>query len=163
MIKIHEKESAPMQIEFKYKKHIDLIYHILAHFHVDNASNLYLPAYIDFMKEIRNGELTISKQMENYYNNNFNRLSVINFLPFYSTDWDNLKQLLLNYSGFNESDKIMFIFPFIRLLQNESSMYFAFWKSQCQKALEQKIYTENLLRTEFNNFSVYLTIQIKMQ
>ena len=67
-----------MRIDFKYEKHIDLIYHTLAHFHVDNASNLYLPAYVDWMKEIRNCDLTIPVEMENYYNENFDRLSIIN-------------------------------------------------------------------------------------
>ena len=64
-----------MQMEFRYEKHIDLVYHVLAHFHVDNASDLYLPAYVDFMKQIRNCDLTIPAQMEKYYNENFDRLS----------------------------------------------------------------------------------------
>lgn len=141
-----------MRIDFKYEKHIDLIYHTLAHFHVDNASNLYLPAYVDWMKEIRNCDLTIPVEMENYYNENFDRLSIINFLPFYSTDLDNLIQLLWNHHGFTEMDKKIFIVPFIQLLQNESAMYFAFWENKYQKIFDQKVHTENLLRHQFDKF-----------
>lgn len=149
----NEKESGDsMQMDFKYGKHIDLIYHTLAHFHVDNASDLYLPAYIDWMKQIRNCDLTIPVQMENYYNDNFDRLSGINFLPFYSTDWDNLNQLLLNHHDFTEMDKKIFIVPFIQLLHNESAMYFEFWENQYQKIFDQKIHTENLLRNKFDIF-----------
>mgnify|MGYP006910804522 CR=1 FL=1 len=127
-----------MQMEFRYEKHIDLVYHVLAHFHVDNASDLYLPAYVDFMKQIRNCDLTIPAQMEKYYNENFDRLSVINFLPFYSADWDDLKQLLLDYHSFTEMDKKMFLFPFTQLLHNESATYFAYWENQYQKIQDQK-------------------------
>ena len=146
------KVGDSMQMVFKYGKHIDLIYHILAHFHVDNASDLYLPAYVESMKQIRNGDLTIPVQMEKYYNENFNRLSIINFLPFYATDWDNLKQLLLNHHGFTEMDKNIFIVPFLQLLHNESAMYFDFWENKHQKIFDQKIHTENLLRHRFDEF-----------
>lgn len=46
----------------------------------------------------------------------------------------------------------MFIFPFIQFLHNESTMYFDYWKNQYQKIQDQKIHTENLLRTKFGEF-----------
>lgn len=115
-------------MDFKYGKHIDLLYHGLAHLHVHNASDLYSPAYIDFMKRLRNSDWIIPASMEGYYNENFERLSIINFLPFYSTGWDELRQMLLGHQGFTDRDKEMFIQPFIQLLDGESAMYFAFGK-----------------------------------
>lgn len=93
--------------------------------------------------------------MEKYYNENFDRLSVIHFLPFYSNDWDNLKQLLLNHHGFTETDHKMFIVPFVQLLQKESAMYFSFWENQYQTISDRKIHTENLLRTKFGEFQCF--------
>ena len=44
-----------MTIEFKYSVVYDLMYHILAHMKVENASNLYSEAYIDNVNKTKNG------------------------------------------------------------------------------------------------------------
>ena len=75
-----------MIIEFKYSVIQDLMYHILAHMKVENASNLYSEAYIDNVNKIKNGRYDsiteVVSHLSNYYNENFERLGVINFLPF---------------------------------------------------------------------------------
>ncbi len=139
-------------MDFKYGKHIDLLYHGLAHLHVHNASDLYSPAYIDFMKRLRNSDWIIPASMEGYYNENFERLSIINFLPFYSTGWDELRQMLLGHQGFTDRDKEMFIQPFIQLLDGESAMYFAFWEDTYRGISSQRISIENLLRAKFHPY-----------
>ena len=69
-----------MIIEFKYSVVQDLMYHILAHMKVDNASNLYSETYIDNVNKIKNGRYNsitdAVSPLSNYYNENFERLVV---------------------------------------------------------------------------------------
>ncbi len=48
-------EGIKVIIEFKYSVVQDLMYHILAHMKVENASNLYSETYIDNVNKIKNG------------------------------------------------------------------------------------------------------------
>ena len=157
-----------MKIEFKYSVVQDLMYHILAHMKVENASNLYSEAYIDTVNEIKNDRYdsiaeTVS-HLSNYYNKNFERLGVINFLPFVCPSVQDLIGATENYYGFTETDKKEFIFPLIQLLKNELEFYEDYWNKQydttsiCRKAFELWIKSEmskyGALFSYFNKFAV---------
>ena len=121
-------------MKFKYFKHIDLLFHVLAHIHVNNASDLFSQKYIDtIQKEKHLGDIDLSnevKPLEQYYNNNFERLAMINFFPFYSNNLNELKQILLSYDEFNKDDIHEFIIPFVNLLEREAIFYFDHWESK---------------------------------
>lgn len=59
-------------MEFRYSKHVDLIYHELASMKVDNASNCYSQQYINkISKEKLNSDYNIETtilNLQNYYN-----------------------------------------------------------------------------------------------
>ncbi len=75
-----------MNIEYFYKPHIDLIYHILAHIKVNNASDLYSSTYVKKMAKLqRNATLVVPDKLIEYYNQNFDKLGIINFIPFFAT------------------------------------------------------------------------------
>ena len=79
---------------FLYSKVVDLVYHVLAHMQVSNASNLYSETYIRMFEPYReeNGfsfdPKSAVNKMQGYYNQNFERLGVVNFLPFAQIDED---------------------------------------------------------------------------
>ena len=87
-----------MKCEFKYCKHIDLVYHILNHMHVQNSSDLYSQKYVDSIQmNKKDGDINILEELrllEVYYNDNFERLTIVNFLPFYSNTLEELKGML---------------------------------------------------------------------
>lgn len=157
-----------MIIEFKYSVVQDLMYHILAHMKVENASNLYSETYIDNVNKIKNGRYDsiteVVSHLSNYYNENFERLGVINFLPFEHSSVQGLIGATENYYGFTETDKEEFIFPLSQLLKSEFEFYEDYWNklydttSICRKAFESWIKNEmskyETLFSYFNKFAV---------
>lgn len=128
------------------------MYHILAHMKVENASNLYSKAYIDNVNKMKNGrydsiEEAVS-QLSSYYNERFERLAVINFLPLMCPSVQDLIRATENYYGFTKADKEEFIIPLNQLLKNEFEFYEDHWNklydttSICRKALESWIKNE---------------------
>jgi hypothetical protein len=128
-LKIDNKEEK-MNIEFKYAKHADLVFHVLAHLKVNNASDLYNQEYIGKMsieKEKQNFRFSIIpniNSLQEYYNNNSQRLSMINFLPFYCNDFNELKNTLVSFNQFSQDDMRYFINPFIEIMENEVTFYY---------------------------------------
>lgn len=140
-----------MNIQFRYEKHIDLIFHVLAHMHVNNASDLYSQEYVEKFKLLRNHkELLIPYGLADYYNNHFNRLGMINFLPFYSNAFDELKRLTLNYNGFTNEDTDFFVKPFLEICESESDFYFNFWENTIHTIKDECVQAENILREKLN-------------
>jgi hypothetical protein len=146
-----------MRLEIKYTMHIDLFFHVLSHFKVANASDCYCEQYIDKMAAEK-GSFAYNlasevKDLQEYYNKNFNRLMIINFLPFYSIDYNDFKQTLLGFNGFTEEDRIQFINPFILVLDTESKFYFPYWQEKHKYFVEMRSYMESILTVEFNKYN----------
>jgi len=142
-------------IKIKYSKYIDLIFHIMAYIQVNNASNCYSQKYIDELKEEKKNlnydiKLNLLK-IEEYYNNNFERLSIINFLPFESNSFEDMKSKFVNYQRFTETDLKYFIYPLIEILDNESVFYFAYW-DKIHNNLHYRKSLENILINEFEKY-----------
>lgn len=116
-----------MKIEFMYSPAYDLMYHILAHMEVNNASNLYSEEYINQIKQAKAGQfadLTAElAPLTAYYNENFDRLAMINFLPFYCSDVNALIHTLTHFEGFTAEDKEVFILPLIEIMKAENIFY----------------------------------------
>lgn len=135
-----------MIITFRYSVVHDLMFHILSHMQVANASNLYSEAYIDHINSIKNGRYdsitAAAAHLSDYYNANFERLGVVNFLPLVSSSVQDLIGALENYCGFSATDKEAFISPFIQLFKRELAFYEDYWNklhnttAPCRKAFE---------------------------
>ncbi len=143
-----------MNIEFIYQKHIDLVFHILAHIKVNNASDLFSEPYIKKMSlALQEDPVFLPPSAVEYYNQNFNRLGMINFLPFFTQNLDELIQLLRNYNGFQENDNASFISLFVDILTRRSAKYFEFWDRQFDKEKEDRLLIEEALRSKMNQYS----------
>ena len=135
-----------MTIEFRYSVVSDLMYHILAHMKVENASDLFSQSYIVSADRMKNGQYDsiaeYAVRLSEYYNTNFNRLGIINFLPFEHTSVRSLIDALGNYPGFSENDREAFILPLTQLIQKETAFYEAYWAqlydttAACRNAFE---------------------------
>ena len=140
-----------MDIDFIYQKHIDLVFHILAHIKVNNPSDLFSEPYIEKMSlAIQDDKISLPQSVVKYYNQNFNRLGVINFLPFSTQNIEELIQLLRNYNGFNENDKVIFVYSFVDILIKHSAKYFEFWDKQFDKEKANRLLIEETLRGKIN-------------
>ena len=88
-----------MKIEIKYSRHFDLLFHVLAYLKVDNASDCYSQEYIHKMtveksKQKFSYDIVPSiNLLAEYYNSNFKTLGMINFLPFRSCSFEEMKDL----------------------------------------------------------------------
>lgn len=140
-----------MEIKIYYSKIMDLIYHVFAYLKIDNASDLYDINYIDDIDKIKKSigfEYNIINQLDNvaeYYNKNFNKLCIIQFLPVGMFTLDEYINTLLDYKFFNSSDHDNFITPFIEILRNEYEFYSIHWDT-----LHHSIKVENQIINKFN-------------
>ena len=132
----------------------------MAYLQVNNASNCYCQKYID--------EITIAKRgfqgcnhdishniklLQEYCNTNLERLGLINFLPFYSETFEELKDIFINCAQFSADDRTYFIEPFIRIIDNESEFYFDYWDSLHKKDEPYRKSVEQNLVDEFEKYS----------
>ena len=145
-----------MQIEFMYSPAYDLMYHILAHMEVDNASNLYSEEYIDQIKQAKAGQyadlIAELAPLAAYYNENFDRLAMINFLPFYCSDVNALIHTLTHFDGFSSEDKKAFILPLTELIQKENTFYSSYWNQLHEHAASSRAELESYLSAELTKY-----------
>ena len=142
-----------MIIEFKYSPMSDLVFHVLAYMRVNNASNLYSREYIEsFPVSIESGLLDKASKIENYYNDNFERLGVINFLPIYCNNFESLSRILLSYDGFSGEDIQNFITPFLTILEDEFQQYASLWESKVQQLSVEKSRCENYISEHLKDY-----------
>lgn len=146
-----------MNLEIKYSMHIDLVFHVLAYLKVKNGSNCYCQQYIDKMilekKSFDYNIVSDIEELQEYYNKNFDRLKFINFLPFYSNNYNELKQLFLEFNAFTEEDKKCFLIPFIKVLNKESKFYFLYWQKKHNSCLKIRNEIEKKLENEFEKYN----------
>ena len=141
-----------MKFELKYSMHMDLLFHVLSYLKVDNPSNCYNEKYIDNTKQEKASFdydiISAINELQEYYNKNFERLSMINFLPFYSSTFEEMKSIFLNYKNFTNNDVKYFIEPFIKILDNESIFYFRFWNILHKNSEVRRLSIEKVLNAE---------------
>ena len=146
-----------MKIDFSYSKHYDLVFHVLVYLKVNNASNLYDKNYIISMKQYKKDFAydiipTISS-IEKYYNENFQRLGRINFLPYYNKDFDDMREQFRTYQWFTEEDKQHFVEPFIDILEKESEFYFKYWDTMHGHFESTRIDVQNYFIERLSKFA----------
>ena len=122
-----------MDFKFSYSKTYDFVLHLLAHMKVENASDLYSRDYIEKMAQAKGSgyDLTGSAaHLAPYYNAHFDRLGILNFIPFSCQDFPALKNALSGYKGFTEEDRTHFITPLLTLMDHEYAFYSDYWEKQ---------------------------------
>ncbi len=145
-----------MKINFVYSEVTDLVFHFLAHMKVHNASDLYSEDYIRSMQLEKNGDSDIVQEtslLESYYNDNFERLGVINFLPFDCVDLQSFIDLLLHYQRFSDEDREAFLYPFVRSLEQENKFYSDYWKRTFDNSQEKRLLAENYFKDAIQKYS----------
>lgn len=147
-----------MNIEFKYSVIYDLIYHILAQIKVDNASNLYSEDYVlRWKNDSRNSIYDKAKHLSKYYNENFERLGIINFIPCYCSSLSEFKNALLTYPSFTENDKKMFVSSLIEIIDSENVYYNEYWLQLYKNSEKEREKIERWIKTEFNKYEVFFS------
>lgn len=148
-----------MGIEYKYSAAQDFVYHILAHMKVENASNLYSDAYIDHINEVKNGRYnSLTEALSNlsdYYNENFERLGMINFLPFICSSVQDVMGAVEGYDGFTEMDRKEFIAPLNQLLRSEFEFYEGYWSKQYDDTDDRRKALESWMTNEMSKYEAF--------
>lgn len=111
----------------------DLVLHCLAHMHVNNDSDLYDFEYIQEIN-LEKDRMNFPKDLEEHmshlskaYNENFERTSLVNFLPLYIQELEELQNVLLIHPYYNDTDLTEFLLPFVNLLHDEDIFYKEYW------------------------------------
>lgn len=142
-----------MMIHFQYSVICDLVYHILAHMKVENASNLYSEDYINLISKSKNEtESSLCKEVEKiteFYNYNFERLGIVNFLPCYCSTLEELQNALLTYNDFTSEDKKMFIVPLCNIIEKEFQFYEGYWLNVFSETKADRVYLEEWMKARF--------------
>lgn len=145
-----------VKVEFVYSPFYDLVYHFLAYMHVDNASDLYSRPYIERIQTAKaDRDDTLCREAARlgpYYNRNFERLGLLNFLPFYYPDFASLKNGLLTYGGFTQEDRDRFISPLLTCLERESAFFLSDWNQRYQAEEKGKRVLEAGLEYELGQY-----------
>ncbi len=140
------------RLNITYSKTCDLVFHILAHMKVNNASNLYSEKYMSLVNSQTGIEQRI-KEIEEYYNNNFQKLMIIGFIPYYCNTLEELKKAYLNIWWLEDNDRNYFIKPFIAILEQEYESYSIWWNKQYNDSIIERVNLERYLQNELNKYS----------
>jgi len=147
-----------MQMEFTYSYIFDLAYHALAHMQVNNPSNLYSEEYISMIREAKGEQFEDitepMSQLAEYYNAHFERLYMVNFLPFGCPNMDALKYMVEQHPYFTTEDKESFLIPFLELLQKETLFYEAYWKGMYDRSEQAREHLTAYLTKEWEKYKV---------
>lgn len=143
-----------VNMDFMYQKHIDLVFHVLAHIKVDNPSDLFFEPYVEKMSlAIPDPTMPLPPSAVRYYNPNFDRLGIINFLPFFTQTTEELIRSLEDSDRFSEKDHVCFLSPLIEALTRDSAQYFEFWERQFEKENANRLRIEAALRSKIGPYS----------
>lgn len=152
------EDGGVVKVEFMYSYVFDLVYHMLAHMPVNNPSNLYSEEYIAKIREAKGGEFEdITEpmgQLAEYYNAHFERLGMVNFLPFGCQNLDALKYMVEQHPYFTAEDKDCFLYPFWELLQKEALFYESYWKDMYDRSETARVRLEDYLTKEWGKYKV---------
>lgn len=142
---------------FRYLPHADLVFHVLAHMRVQNPSDLFSPVYIQNIQPVRKlASFDLSaeiKRLEDGYNRDFQRLGIINFLPFFCEDLPELESLLLQRSSFTQDDLRCFVRPFIDILEREAAVYLPYWRDRHRAQADWIRQVEQELRLQLTTYA----------
>lgn len=106
----------------------DMIFHIFAHFKVDNASDIYDEEYISDIEKAIGKKTVIPKGVNEYYCANFERLAYINFLPYFMFKSVDELCYVIEHSGMiTEEDRNCFIAPFCGIIRDIHDGYAEYW------------------------------------
>lgn len=155
----------------------DLVLHCLAHMKVENDSDLYNEAYIKTIAKKKDAlqlENTLEEKMQQLkavYEEGFERLGLVNFIPFYVHTAKELEAALLQQPFFTAEDKEQFLTPFLAILQEEEAFYQGYWTEQMEQAekVQQRIlskagefFTHIPSLTDKITFPVTISLQLSM-
>lgn len=147
-----------MNLPINYAWDKDIIFHILSHMKVDNASNLFNPGYvkeINYEKEtigIKENRIDKINNLNKYYLDNFDRLSIINFIPLKTKSYEELTRTIIDWGTFTDEDRREFINSFIAILDEEKTFYERYWIQKDDALKDRKTIAENNLMNKLEQF-----------
>ena len=146
------------KITVKTSLQSDIVYHLLAHRDLSgNPSNLYSPLYINKIARARSKStnwLEDISLLREGYESNFHRLSIVNFIPYYTRNVNELISALKNYQEFTFEDKKNFVEPFVAMLiKEEKNFYNQYWHNIFTKNTENIEAFERYLSANFESLN----------
>lgn len=164
-----------MDLPILYTWHTDIVFHVLTHMKVGNASNIFNRAYVEEIRKekerlgIQDGLIGELENLTDYYMKHFESLTIINFIPFMVNDFEELIQTIAHWSTFTEEDRRNFINDFLAILENEKVFYRQYWQEKdnglkCRKTVIEKSLNDRfaLFQCLFNYYKQHKHMEVKI-
>ena len=130
------------QLAFQYNRFADLFYYLLAHMPINCAADVSDPAYTAEMA----GELGIfpgiPPRLTEYYEEHFDRLMIISFLPLAVKNPQQLREALASTGRLTDKDMEVFAEPLIGICERVSERFYEWWTAHHEAVAPQteKVY-----------------------
>lgn len=147
-----------MNLPILYAWHSDIVFHVLTHMKVKNASNIFNETYIkEIMQEKQKLGITDNlieelEDLTDYYMEHFERLAIINFIPLVTNSFDELTQTIVNWRNFTDYDRKKFINHFVAILEKEKAFYQRYWYQKDDRLKNRKTTVEKNLKDRLTLF-----------
>ena len=147
-----------MDLPILYAWYKDIVFHVLTHMKVKNASNVFNDIYVQEIRQekkrfgITDDLIGRLEALTDYYMKHFERLATINFIPFITNSFEELTQTIISWGSFTEEDKVNFINDFITILEEERAFYYGYWHQKDNMLKHRKDIVEKNLNDRLTLF-----------
>ena len=143
------------QTEFRYNRFADLFYYLLAHMPIDYAADVSDPGYTAEMAGCLGVYPGIPQRLINYYQDNFDRLAVINFMSLAAENPGQFREMLAGCGMLTDKDMTYFVDPLIEICDRVSGTFYQWWKDHHTETAQQAEKVYNRFRALTDRFSSF--------
>ena len=143
------------QTEFRYNRFADLFYYLLAHMPIDYAADVSDPGYTAEMAGCLGVYPGIPQRLINYYQDNFDRLAVINFMSLAAENPGQFREMLAGCGMLTDKDMTYFVDPLIEICDRVSGTFYQWWKDHHTETAQQAEKVYNRFRVLTDRFSSF--------
>lgn len=114
-------------LEFGYNRFSDLFYYLLAHMPVNCAADVSDPEYARRMAECLGTSPEIPDRLLKYYEEHFDRVAIINFMPLIVSSAEECRNMLACCGQLSEEDLRVFADPLMDICEQASAAFYPWW------------------------------------
>ena len=130
------------QLTFSYNRFADLYYYLLAHMPINCAADVSDPEYTAEMAGKLGIFPGIPPKLTEYYEDNFDRLTITSFIPLAVNNTRQFREALASGGMLTDRDMEAFAEPMIGICERVSEKFYAWWTEHHEETapLTEKVY-----------------------
>ena len=130
------------QLTFSYNRFADLYYYLLAHMPINCAADVSDPEYTAEMAGKLGIFPGIPPKLTEYYEDNFDRLTITSFIPLAVNNTRQFREALASGGMLTDRDMEAFAEPMIGICERVSEKFYGWWTEHHEEVapLTEKVY-----------------------